>query len=456
MRKRIARTALALVASAAALAPCAAHAGLKLFTAAWYTESFGNECQGTMTPGGLHPAHCASYGSGGSTPVYSNWAIPQGVLCNSLQPRCPFDSTPIDWNGAFHPLGGWGYPTMTTSIRCTPLSQYGGGIALRPAKGKTATPRVPPLYRNPFFFTSAGQPKRTACHPTSTGYTTGTRTRFGADKGKVQLGNPIAGLWNAWTTDSGGFAILPAPPVGQHRYGIRTTGQVGAFAAVYPYPYGYTYATLRNDVGLFGPSLGPGSFSIQYAQGAPYSSVVAGVTVKQGKARFGGTMQMLGALTTKVCYWVQARGVGCSLGGADWRYDVIGASITSQSGEITAGYITSFHTNYYNTAIRSSIPFTLVGARFPWTTGSVTVMAIGRGPHKTVHYARGYDNRTPTSGYGTIQLVSPLLTRWLGFVDYETGGIGVLRIQFIPEPHARATLIAGASLLCVGMRLRRR
>ena len=96
------------------------------------------------------------------------------------------------------------------------------------------------------------------------------------------------------------------------------------------------------------------------------------------------------------------------------------------------------------------------GSRFPWTTGSVTVTAVARGPHKTVHYAHGYDNRTPTGGSGTIQLVSPLLTRFFGYTDYETGGIGVLRIKFIPEPQAWTTLIAGVALLVVGYRLRGR
>jgi len=97
------------------------------------------------------------------------------------------------------------------------------------------------------------------------------------------------------------------------------------------------------------------------------------------------------------------------------------------------------------------------GERFPWTTGSVTVLATGRGPHKTVHYAHGYDNRTPTSGKGTIQLVTPMLTRWLqGCCKNETGGIGVLRIKFIPEPQSWMMLVAGASLLGVGARMRKR
>jgi hypothetical protein len=96
------------------------------------------------------------------------------------------------------------------------------------------------------------------------------------------------------------------------------------------------------------------------------------------------------------------------------------------------------------------------GSRFPWTTGSVTVTAKGRGPDKTVHYAKGYDNRTPTGGYGTIQLVSPTLTRWLQpCCKFETGGIGILRIKFVPEPRVWVMLVAGGSSLGALYRRRR-
>ncbi len=61
------------------------------------------------------------------------------------------------------------------------------------------------------------------------------------------------------------------------------------------------------------------------------------------------------------------------------------------------------------------------------------------------------------SGKGTIQLVSPVLTRWLQpAANYETGGIGILKIKFMPEPQAWAMLAAGISLLGVGYRILRR
>ncbi len=429
-----------------------AHSAVQLFTAQWYTESFGNECQGTLTPGGSPAPHCTL--TTGEFAKYSNWAMPQGILCNATQPRCPFSSTPTDGKGAFHPLGGKGNPTMPTSINCTPLSVYmGTTMTTRPAKGGTVSPRVPPLYRNPFFFTPSGQPKLTACNATSTGYTTGTQTRFGADKGKVQLGNPVAGSWQASVSASGGFTFAAAPATGPG--GIRTTGLVGEFTNTYPYIYSYTYATLRNDAGVFGPGQGPGSFNYQYMLGPV--TVAASINVKQGKNKFGGTMRMLGALTTKVCYWLQAGGGGCSLGQNDWLYQYVGASAYTSSGVVTMGYVYTHMTIYYNTANGQTSPLTVSASRFPWTTGSVTLTAVGRGPHKTIHYAQGYDNRATTSlGKGTIQMVSPVLTRWFGYADYETGGIGVLRIEFVPEPQTWAMLIAGVSLLGAGYRLRGR
>jgi hypothetical protein len=233
------------------------------------------------------------------------------------------------------------------------------------------------------------------------------------------------------------------------------TGAIGEVGITYPYLYSYTYATLRNDAGAFGPGQGPGSFNLRYGPGgSPHASI----NVKQGKAQFGGTMKMLGAMTTKVCYWLAAGGGGCSLGVNNWRYEAIGAPAMTMTGAVTMGAIFTHYTRYYNTRLETYSAVTAEGSRFPWTTGAVTVTAVARGPHKTIHYARGYDNRNTTTpnGLGTIQLVSPVLTRWFGWVDYETGGIAVLRIKFLPEPQTWVMLVAGVSLLGVGIRMRKR
>jgi hypothetical protein len=158
-------------------------------------------------------------------------------------------------------------------------------------------------------------------------------------------------------------------------------------------------------------------------------------------------------MTSKVCYY---RAGGCSLGEPDWLYDAVGTTGDhTLSGVVTQGYQVRTTAIYFNSGIGAFSSVMLVGSRFAWTTGSVTVTAVGRGWHKTVHYGRGYDNRTPTSGMGTIQLVTPLLTHWLQpAVKYETGGIGILKLKFVPEPDAWIMLAAGASLLGVGYRRR--
>jgi hypothetical protein len=163
---------------------------------------------------------------------------------------------------------------------------------------------------------------------------------------------------------------------------------------------------------------------------------------------------MLGSLTTKVCYY---RNGGCSLGENSWRYDLIGTSAPTQSGVVTNGYLATFKAYYYHTALKVTSTVNVEGSRFPWTTGSVTLTATGRGPHKTILYTQGFDNRTATSGKGTIQMVTPVLTRWLQpAANFETGGVGILRIRFVPEPQTWAMLFAGVSLLGVGYRMRGR
>jgi hypothetical protein len=122
--------------------------------------------------------------------------------------------------------------------------------------------------------------------------------------------------------------------------------------------------------------------------------------------------------------------------------------------------LATFKAYYYHTALHATSTVNVEGSRFPWTTGSVTVTAVRRGLHKTVEYAQGYDNRTTTSmgdQKGTIQLVSPVLTRWLQpAMNFETGGIAILRIKFVPEPQMWAMLVAGVALLGVGYRMRGR
>ena len=411
-----------------------AQAGNQLFEGSWSVKAFGNEISGGT----------------GDEEFYSAIGIPLGIQCNPNQPRCPFESTPTDGSDNFHPLGG----TLYGTPYCAPWYNWGGyGATARPSNGTSYScsigcpnPPIPPFYRNPNFFTSAGQPRTTFCTAKST-------TGMGG-KGLLQAGQPVAGIWSAKTNGAqlGGFTFAAAPE--NHKSGVRTTGQIGEFPVAYPYLYRYTYATLRNDQGVFSPGGGPGNFNLLFfKQGVDQ---VASIKVTQGAAKFGGTMRMLGALTSKVCYY---RAGGCSLGENNWRYDAVGASAMTAKGVVTEGYIATYKAYYYHTALMQQSTANVYGSRFPWTTGSVTVTATGRGPHKTVHYAQGYDNRNtaPPSGKGTIQLVTPVLTRWLRpCCKFKTGGVGILRIKFVPEPQTWAMLAAGVSLLGVGYRMRGR
>jgi hypothetical protein len=430
-------TGLLAVSSAATTTAGAAD---QLYEASWSVKAFGNERSGGT----------------GDEEVYSASVIPLGIQCNDHQPRCPFQSTVTDGVGNWAPLGG----SQNMGLYCAPWDNWGGaGTSVRPAKGATLTNGakskrpIPPLYRNPNFFSSAGQPNLTFCSGISTGYTTG-------GKGRVQVGSPITGMGNNVITSgkAGGPFTIPAATA---LNGIQGTRE-GEFPAFYPYVYSYTYATLRNIPGFFGPGSGPGSFNIVEQKGA---NTVASINVKQGAAKFGGTMRMLGSVTGKSCYY---RNGGCSqLSQFAWNYEEIGTSVPTglpytSGGVILQGYQVLSSQFWFNSGLGQTSTVMFEGSRFPWTTGSISITAVGRGPHETRHYEAGYDNRGTTAGgsslqTGVIQLVSPTMTRWLQpALQYETAGIAILKIKFVPEPHTWVMLAAGISLLGVGYRMRGR
>jgi len=83
---------------------------------------------------------------------------------------------------------------------------------------------------------------------------------------------------------------------------------------------------------------------------------------------------------------------------------------------------------------------------FKWTTGKVTVTAVG-GSLPTVMQRNGYDHRTPM-GQGAVQLVSPMLTKWVGVSPRgATAAIGIMKLNFAPEPSEWMLLSSGISML---------
>jgi hypothetical protein len=200
-----------------------------------------------------------------------------------------------------------------------------------------------------------------------------------------------------------------------------------------PYPgvsYILTTATLRNGIGIFGPSKGPGSFSFVPTLGTGQTHVA----VVAGKNRFGGVMQLIGSLGTRTAFSTSGGGKwkgsfptwGVSVVGASYaKTAMISGSITFSSGDLT----------YASVAVVTG---------FPWTTGQVSVQAAGGYGFSTSLVRSGYDNRT-SQGRGTIQLVAPRLTHWAG--GNHWGDVAILNVNFVPEPKGWLMLAAGLGLL---------
>ncbi len=427
---------LVLVAGAIALA-LPAQAANQQYVGSLVIESFGNDVVGGT----------------GASEFFSAFGVPLGNQCNPGNPRCPITSTPVT------PTMGGGKVFNPLGLSCVPIGYF--GVTARPGKGATATigKAGNVHYRNPGFFSTGGAPNATSCSATSTASgapATMFLTTNDPQRGAVMKGAPLTGeqIVTLLGTGPAGFALKAAPisPVkvpGPTGFGIRRTTS-GEFNNIFPYLYSYTYATFRNDAGSFFAGGGPGSFNVKYYQG---KAAVAHAKVSAGPNQFGGVMRLLGQLRTRVCYF---RNGGCSLGGADWRYDAIGATPVTMGGIVTMGYIATAIEYYYHTNLMQTNTLFVSGSRFPWTTGTVSVTARYRGPHPTVEVRKGYDNRTP-QGKGTIQLVTPLLTRWLlPGSEYETGGIGILRLQFVPEPGGLLLLVGGLATLGLLYRMRAR
>lgn len=397
------------------LVPTAASAGYKMFDASWSVKAFGNE----LTSGTGHSG------------AYSAWVVPLGRQCNPNFPLCSISSTPTTsfmGENKGHPRGS----------NCDAVSYHParGDTAWRTytnEKGQRLRELLFPRWRNPKAFEPSGQPNHDVCT---------AKTAIG------QKGSPITGY--GWASTFGNGQVFNIPAASYYpSTGIRGR-RSGQFNDTLPYIYSYTYATLSNSWGLFGKHWGPGSFEIQHTQAG---ATVASIMVKKGPNQFGGTMRMLGRMGARSCYYQVG---GCSIASADWRYDAVGASaVTNGSGKVVAGYQATATAYYYQTQFLQTRSYRVIGSRFPWTTGEVTVDARGNGPHKTIHYTRGYDNRT-ANGYGNLQLVSPLLTQWIGPAEnVTTGGIAILKLRFAPEPSGLALFAVGVGAIAVASRVRR-
>jgi hypothetical protein len=298
---------------------------------------------------------------------------------------------------------------------------YSGSLVLHAFANDTTSGSEPP------FASSVRQalPLGTYCNPANGGTTCGT--------GTLQNGAPLTGTGTPMkmgTTSPVGFTL------GKGALERKT------FGSFPPYPditYTVTTAELQNRAGSFAAGGGPGSFSFLPTLG----SGATRAAVSAGKNRFGGVMGLFGRFGT--------RNAGRTLGGGIWRghfsrwgLRVVGgsyATMTTVSGYFT---FTSAPLSYRSRAVVTG---------FPWTTGRVSVSAAGGSGFPTMLVRSGYDNRTP-GGAGTIQMVTPRLTHWAGGSHW--GDIALLRLQFAPEPESWLLLAAGAGVLGVLGRARKR
>jgi hypothetical protein len=131
-------------------------------------------------------------------------------------------------------------------------------------------------------------------------------------------------------------------------------------------------------------------------------------------------------------------------------FDVLGRQCSGGACPVPAGSVIN-ESLLYQTAMGKHTTAAITEWGFPWTTGMVTITATD-GFFPTLFRLTGFDNRT-SMGLGTIQLVSPQLTRW-NFPDRDspwdrhTGAIGILRLS-VPEPAGLLMLVAGVGFLAV-------
>jgi hypothetical protein len=285
----------------------------------------------------------------------------------------------------------------------------------------------------------------------------------------------IAGgsFWIGATLSTTGTFYTPRTPASPKGFAINEgdffqTTSGGSQPGDSPYLFAKNYAQLWNGLGNFGASQGPGRLGGGVLFSGPRTPPLDGargsITVTPGPNKFGGTMRLLGtAYSFEGFYstWL----VDTNIAKYTWLLDyhgatgsVSGSNIVPKFGSSTAAYIGR---NKHLTNVT-----TVHATAMSWTTGTVTVTATG-GPFHTVIARRGYDIRN-SIGAGGIQMVSPMLTRWVfdsATKGYYTGSVATLHLcihlshseyQCVPEPEGWMLLSGGLSLLGLLYRANRR
>jgi hypothetical protein len=210
------------------------------------------------------------------------------------------------------------------------------------------------------------------------------------------------------------------------------------------------FADLHNKAAVFAKSGGNGSFAVVHSgiEGTRKATATAGAH------KFGGVMKLLGIYGDYEGYFFNS--VITSVFYYDWLFDYMGegGQATTGPGNVTKGYIKSYVNYGYTREKGYPATSTVYAEVFKWTTGTVGVTAI-QGTYPTRIERKGYDSRT-AMGAGVVQLVSPMLSHWVGAGESSTAAIGIMKIEFVPEPSSALMLGAGAGLFGLLVHLRRR
>jgi len=285
----------------------------------------------------------------------------------------------------------------------------------------------------------------------------------------IRQGAPIIGSGTAITSIATGMGKRV------HNFQLNAYGLAGTTSGSFRYEphylYSVTYVTLANDAGSFQRMGGPGSTAISasdYALFSPlYGSLSGRVGIQPGRKQFGGTMALLGQVTSRGLYTGTYAGYGFgTFGYFPWLFELAGAS--HRAGTTGQWYQGRAEQTYSDGLRGKGAPVTtpsyVYAIALPWTTGTAYVSALG-GVTPTIIERSGYDRRK-RNGSGTIQLVSPHLVNWVRpFGGFSTGAIAILRLRFFeapanvalrvePEPSSWLMLASGLGLL--GVLYRRR
>lgn len=200
------------------------------------------------------------------------------------------------------------------------------------------------------------------------------------------------------------------------------------------------FADLRNEQGTFAKDAGDGSFAVVRSGVEGTRQAVQ----TEGKNKFGGVMRLLGSYGDNEGYFYNQ--TLTSVFYFNWLFDYLGnGGQATNAGVVTDAYVASYVNYGYTRDAGYPATSTVYAEVFKWTTGTVKVTAK-QGTFPTILERAGYDNRTGM-GSGVVQLVSPMLTHWVGSGESSTAGIGIMNLTITPEPSSAAMLGAGAALL---------